>query len=172
MDADAVGTFSVLRLGFVPGVVPHKWASRFRTRFGAEALDMGRVMPDEAVSGLRDGNLEGALMPLPVDKEVFHAIPLYVETDDESGRISGREIGLVWLKDLEHPLIEGLTGIVRGRTANSSRGQNAEPPARKAEKPIVKVTPKPKPKSKTNAEGGKNNFRSSAKSGRRPHRSR
>jgi len=162
----------ILRLGFVPGVVPHKWASRFRARFGSETLDMGRVTPDDAVAGLRDGNLEAALMPLPVDKEVFHAIPLYAETDDESGRVPGREIGLVWLKDLEHPLIEELTGIVRGRTANSSRGQNAESAAPKESKMTAKVAPKQKPQAKPNAASGKNNFRSSAKSGRRPHRSR
>jgi len=126
-----------LRLGFVPGVVPHKWASRFRTRFGDDALDMGRISPDDAAVALAENRLDAALMPLPVDKDVFHAIPLYVESDEESGRVFGREIGLVWLRDLKHPMIEELTGIVRGRTANSSRGAIPAPvqPPKKPQNP-------------------------------------
>jgi hypothetical protein len=165
-----------LRLGFVPGVVPHKWASRFRTRFGAEALDMGRILPDDAGAALAADQLDAALMPLPVNKDVFHAIPLYTETDEESGRVFGREIGLVWLRDLEHPLMEPLTGIVRGRTANSSRGEATAPApaastgAPSAAKPNTGGRPvrpaKPadkKVKSSTKAATGKNN-------GRRRHR--
>ena len=138
---------AVLRLGFVPGVVPFKWVSRFRDRFGEAALVTSRLGADDDVAQLLSkGELDAALMPvsLPgvldaaaapeydatqeirrtqlIDKDIFHAIPLYIESDDQKGRVPGREIGLVWLRELEHPLIEPLTGIVRGRTANSSRG--------------------------------------------------
>ena len=151
MSADGV-----LRLGFVPGVVPFKWVSRFRAQFGDEALLTSRLgAGDAAGAALADGELDAALMPLPVDKDVFHAIPLYIESDDQKGRVPGREIGLVWLKTLEHPLIEPLTGIVRGRTANSSRG-DAEPASvstpsgRKPAKPIAskKVNSTAKPQGK------------------------
>jgi DNA-binding transcriptional LysR family regulator len=46
------------------------------------------------------------------------------------------QIGLAWLEDATTDLVEELIGIVRGRTANSSRGRSPRPPA--AEKPPQK----------------------------------
>jgi DNA-binding transcriptional LysR family regulator len=37
-------------------------------------------------------------------------------------------VGLVWLRDNDSPLVEEMVGIVRGRTANSSRGRGAPAP--------------------------------------------
>lgn len=42
------------------------------------------------------------------------------------------EVGLAWLRENQDPRIEKFIGIVRGRTANSSRG--AEPPTKKRRK--------------------------------------
>ena len=194
---------TVLRLGFVPGVVPFKWVSRFRDRFGEAALVTSRLGADDDVAQLLSaGELDAALMPvsLPgvldaaaapeydatqeirrtqlVDKEVFHAIPLYIESDDQKGRVPGREIGLVWLRGpsgsgasgrgasvplhvgaasgrpslrgFEHQLIEPLTGIVRGRTANSSRGASeGAPNADAAAASSGKVPRKPPPATRT-----------------------
>jgi len=160
---------TVLRLGFVPGVVPFKWVSRFRERFGEAALVTSRLGADDDVAQLlSDGELDAALMPVSfpgvfdavaapeydatqeikrtqlIDKEVFHAIPLYIESDDQKGRVPGREIGLVWLRELEQPLIEPLSGIVRGRTANSSRGEpEAAPKADGAAASSGKIPRKP-----------------------------
>lgn len=114
-----------LRLGFVPGVMPDKWAARFRSRFGEPSLELQVFAPDDVVANIVAKTVTAALAPLPVDKDTFHAIPLYTEVDDQKGRVPGRQIGLVWRKDVEHPLLEELTGIVRGRTANSSRGAAA-----------------------------------------------
>ncbi|WP_136518365.1 LysR family transcriptional regulator substrate-binding protein [Cellulomonas telluris] len=43
--------------------------------------------------------------------------------------VPGSRVALVWHRDAEHPLVQELVGIVRGRTAGSSRGDVAAPPA-------------------------------------------
>ncbi|MEU7820524.1 LysR substrate-binding domain-containing protein [Catellatospora sp. NPDC049133] len=51
-------------------------------------------------------------------------------------------IGLVWARDRYTDLVEEMIGIVRGRTANSTRGRaQAEPPARPAAKAAPRATP-------------------------------
>jgi DNA-binding transcriptional LysR family regulator len=52
------------------------------------------------------------------------------------------EVGLAWLADTESELTEELVGIVRGRTARSSRAVPT-PPAEKTEKPKRPATAKP-----------------------------
>jgi len=143
-----------LVLAFVPGVMPDKWAARFRARFGSDALVLRVVNPDDAASCLIAGqnrteqSAVAGLIPLPVDADIFHAIPLYIEVDDQKGRVPGRQIGLAWRKDYDHPYLEELTGIVRGRTANTSRGQGAQPktaqPKTAQPKSAQPKTPQPK----------------------------
>ncbi len=41
--------------------------------------------------------------------------------------VPGSRVVLVWHRDNEHPLVQELVGIVRGRTAGSSRGQASVP---------------------------------------------
>ncbi|QGQ20439.1 LysR family transcriptional regulator [Cellulomonas sp. JZ18] len=43
--------------------------------------------------------------------------------------VPASRVALVWHRDAEHPLVQELVGIVRGRTAGSSRGDVAAPPA-------------------------------------------
>jgi DNA-binding transcriptional LysR family regulator len=203
------------RLGFVPGTTPAKWASRFKDRFGRGSLELINTTDAEAPALLQGHDLDAALMRLPVDREVFHAIPLYRESvsvvvpkdnevtlmdkltasqleelastdgdqvfipDDvaltgvpvtQSGPatsaeavewvaagaglavlpgpvarfysrrdvasvqlsdVEGAEVGLVWLQEYESDMMEELTGIVRGRTANSSRSSTKPPPPKK-----------------------------------------
>jgi DNA-binding transcriptional LysR family regulator len=58
-------------------------------------------------------------------------------------------VGLVWLRDEGGPLVDEFIGIVRGRTANSSRG-GTEPsppaPAKKAKVPPAKAKQDRKPR--------------------------
>ncbi|HET6824715.1 MAG TPA: LysR substrate-binding domain-containing protein [Amnibacterium sp.] len=61
-------------------------------------------------------------------------------TDAEPTRV-----GLVWRRTTEGPLIDEFIGIVRGRTANSSRGF-AEPPAPEPKPRRPAKEPKPRPK--------------------------
>jgi len=109
-----------LRLGLVPGLKPGKWLDRFQTRFGAESLVLVHISDDDAATQLADNAFDVGLLPLPVDKDLYYAIPLYQETEKLK-----RHIGLVWGKTATHPLIEEMAGIVRGRTANSSRGASS-----------------------------------------------
>ena len=61
-------------------------------------------------------------------------------TDAEPTRV-----GLVWRRTTEGPLIDEFIGIVRGRTANSSRG-SAEAPAPEPKPRRPAKEPKPRPK--------------------------
>jgi DNA-binding transcriptional LysR family regulator len=63
------------------------------------------------------------------------------------------QIALAWRKERTGPMIEEFIGIVRGRTANSSRGAGAStelgarqpaPPARSAKKPTTRRSPQPR----------------------------
>jgi hypothetical protein len=42
-------------------------------------------------------------------------------------------VGLAWVRDRHTDLVEEMIGIVRGRTANSTRGRPQDPPARSGE---------------------------------------
>lgn len=44
-------------------------------------------------------------------------------------------VALVWLRSSSGPLVDEFVGIVRGRTANSSRGEEAPPPVKPPAKP-------------------------------------
>ena len=58
-------------------------------------------------------------------------------------------VGLVWLSERTTDLVDELIGIVRGRTANSSRGRGAAQASPKAAEP--KKKPKPDPKKATSS---------------------
>jgi DNA-binding transcriptional LysR family regulator len=67
-----------LRVGFVTGATPDKWARAWRER-RREPLELVPVTEDEQVRGIRDGNLDMALVRLPVDTDGLHCIRLYDE---------------------------------------------------------------------------------------------
>jgi DNA-binding transcriptional LysR family regulator len=195
-----VGMAEALRLGFVTGATPDKWARTWRER-RREPLELVPLEQTGQTDGLHDGSLDLALVRLPVDRAGLHLIPLYdeqavvvvgkdhlvtaadeVTTHDladeqlvlprESGwtpeaeqldfaPMSLREafevvasgtgvlvvpmsvarllhrrdvtfrpvtdlpttkVGLAWLVENDDPRIQDFIGIVRGRTARSSRG--------------------------------------------------
>lgn len=67
-----------LRVGFVTGATPDKWARAWRER-RREPLELVPVTEDEQVHGIRDGSLDMALVRLPVDTDGLHCIRLYDE---------------------------------------------------------------------------------------------
>ncbi len=67
-----------LRVGFVPGVTPDRWAARFAQR-GRGRLALRSVAEDDAVPLLRTAELDMALVRLPVDTEGLHCVRLYDE---------------------------------------------------------------------------------------------
>jgi DNA-binding transcriptional LysR family regulator len=200
----------VFRLLIVPGVTVSKWGRVWSERLPETELQVVTIEAAQALTALAaDG--DAGLVRLPVDRDVFDAIPLYTETtvavvprdhllaaadeltvadmadetllrplddvlawpgDDELDGGSDRpattadaialvpaEVGilvlpqsiarlhqrrdltsrvvtdapvstvaLAWRKDRYTDLVEEMIGIVRGRTAHSTRGRSAQPP--------------------------------------------
>lgn len=67
-----------LRLAFVPGATPDKWARGWRDRF-REPLELLPVEEAEQLAVLSDGRADMVLARLPVDDEDLFCIPLYEE---------------------------------------------------------------------------------------------
>ncbi|WP_242504559.1 LysR family transcriptional regulator substrate-binding protein, partial [Promicromonospora panici] len=68
------------RLAYVPGATPGKWASVWRERLPDVPLELVQVEADAVAPALEAGEADAAIGRLPVDKDVFSAIPLYEET--------------------------------------------------------------------------------------------
>jgi DNA-binding transcriptional LysR family regulator len=69
----------VFRLAYVPGATPAKWVRTWNERFPATPLELVTVPAHEAEELLRGGGADAGLVRLPVDRDVFSAIPLYTE---------------------------------------------------------------------------------------------
>ena len=67
-----------LRIGFVTGATPDKWARHWRDR-RREPLELVPVTETEQTDGVRDGTLDMALVRLPVDRGGLHCVTLYDE---------------------------------------------------------------------------------------------
>lgn len=67
-----------LRVGFVTGATPDKWARAWRERH-RNPLELVPVTEEEQEERLRDGTLDMCLVRLPVDRDGLHLIPLYDE---------------------------------------------------------------------------------------------
>lgn len=66
------------RLGFVTGSTPDKWARTWRDR-SRERLELVPLTEAEQEPALRAGEVDMAVVRLPVDREGLHLIPLYDE---------------------------------------------------------------------------------------------
>ncbi|MEU5980262.1 LysR family substrate-binding domain-containing protein [Streptomyces sp. NPDC047315] len=71
---------AVFRLAYVPGVTPAKWVRIWQERLPDVPLELLQVAVPAASDLLRDGGADAGLVRLPVDRNVFSAIPLYTET--------------------------------------------------------------------------------------------
>jgi len=67
-----------LRVGFVTGATPDKWARAWRERH-RRRLELVPVTEADQERLLREGELDMCLVRLPVDREGLHLIPLYEE---------------------------------------------------------------------------------------------
>ena len=67
-----------LRIGFVTGATPDKWARHWRER-RREPLELVPVTEAEQLDGVRTGDLDMALVRLPVDTDGLHCVRLYDE---------------------------------------------------------------------------------------------
>lgn len=181
-----------LRVGFVPGVTPDKWARRWAERMPPHGLELLPVEESDQTAVLDDGRADMCLVRLPVEDDRLHVIPLYtevpvvvaprghfVEAADEVtlGDLDGEivhavpplsakdavatvgagvgvvilpmsvarlhhrkdvvhrpvtdspvtRIALAWRRDLDDGRTDTFVGVVRGRTAHSSRGETPTP---------------------------------------------
>jgi DNA-binding transcriptional LysR family regulator len=78
-------------------------------------------------------------------------------------------IGLVWLRDDEDPLVEEFIGVVRGRTANSSRGEAGQEAPQPTAKPAQQKKAAQKPARRPDSARGPRKPRPNPKSGKRRH---
>ncbi|HSE07348.1 MAG TPA: LysR substrate-binding domain-containing protein [Nocardioidaceae bacterium] len=226
-----------LRIAFVPGVTPDKWARIWAERMPRAPLALSPVEVDQQTAVLYDARADMCFLRLPVgreDRERLHVIPLYrevavvvapkehfveaaeevsvedladehllqdpdlvpewraVATEVRDGTrvpvppitmkqaietvaagvgivivpmsvarlhhrkdvvhrpvvdVAQSQVGLAWRRDLDDPLLETFVGVVRGRSANSSRG--TRPPTPRAEKAAARKQAAAKPRRPT-----------------------
>lgn len=72
-------TAQLLRVGYVPGVTPDRWARSWRERRDGVRLDLVPVAEDDAEAAVRGGRLDMAIVRLPVDRSGLHLVRLYDE---------------------------------------------------------------------------------------------
>lgn len=75
-----LGESPTFRLAYVPGVTPAKWARTWTERLPDVPLELVALEPVDAERAVRDGEVDAALLRLPVDRALLSAIPLYTET--------------------------------------------------------------------------------------------
>ena len=192
-------------LGTIPGATPGKWIDIWNERMPQTSLELVPLAVADQRRALRDGEVDAAIVRLPIDKDGLHVIPLYdevpvvvcakeshltaaeeLDTADLAGevlivpaddvldiRVPGTvapqfappadtaeaiatvaagvgivivpmslarlhhrkdaefrplldgpasTVGLAWVAEHTTPAVDAFVGIVRGRTANSSRG--------------------------------------------------
>lgn len=69
---------NALRVGFVTGTTPDKWARRWRDQ-SRGGLDLVPVTEDDQERLLREGTLDMCLVRLPVHRDGLHLVRLYEE---------------------------------------------------------------------------------------------
>lgn len=67
-----------LRIGFVTGATPDKWARNWRER-SSLPLELVPLTEDEQEEAVRESRVDMALVRLPVDRDDLHCINLYEE---------------------------------------------------------------------------------------------
>ena len=68
-----------MRVGFVTGVMPDRWARAWRERRPREPLELVPLEPSEAEAALRSRAVDMAFVRLPVDRTGLHVVVLYRE---------------------------------------------------------------------------------------------
>ncbi|MET0813070.1 MAG: substrate-binding domain-containing protein [Microbacterium sp.] len=68
-----------LRLGAVPGATPGKWIDTWKERHGGSPLELVPIAAADQRRALTDGDVDAAIVRLPIDVEGLSVIPLYDE---------------------------------------------------------------------------------------------
>ena len=116
-----------------------------------ESVTLAELEPENVIAGdwadaveLVAANVGVAIMPQSVARAYSRrdVVARFV-SDGETSRIA-----LVWVTNSTTPLVEEFIGVVRGRTANSSRGAQPEPQPAPVRKAPARKTVKPVPRTK------------------------
>ncbi|MFB7894031.1 LysR substrate-binding domain-containing protein [Microbacterium sp. NPDC056044] len=75
-EPDMPTTFT---LGAIPGATPGKWIDIWKERMPRTSLELVPLAFADQRRALREGELDAALVRLPLDKDGLHVIPLYDE---------------------------------------------------------------------------------------------
>jgi hypothetical protein len=107
---------AAFRLAIVPGVIMDRWARTWAERRPDTAL---QLVPAEAAEapGLMPARADAGLVRLPVDRDVLHAIPLYVETTvvvvpRDHVLNAADELSLAEITELGEPLLRPLDDVL------------------------------------------------------------
>ncbi|MDT3315786.1 LysR substrate-binding domain-containing protein [Microbacterium sp. KSW4-11] len=68
------------RLGAVPGATPGKWIDTWKTRMPRTPLELVPLIVAEQRGAFERGDVDAAIVRLPIDRDGLHVIPLYEET--------------------------------------------------------------------------------------------
>ncbi|MDT0180760.1 LysR substrate-binding domain-containing protein [Microbacterium sp. ARD31] len=68
------------RLGAVPGATPGKWIDTWKTRMPRTPLELVPLLVAEQRGAFERGEIDAAIVRLPIDRDGLHVIPLYEET--------------------------------------------------------------------------------------------
>jgi DNA-binding transcriptional LysR family regulator len=93
-----------MRLGFVTGSTPDKWARAWRDRF-KERLELIPLDDSEQAASLSSGAVDMALVRLPVAVEDLHTIRLY---DELPVVVAGKEHVIAAVDEHDHVLLSDL----------------------------------------------------------------
>ncbi len=86
-------------LGAIPGATPGKWIDLWNERMPRTRLELREITVADQRAELDGGDLDAALVRLPIDREDLHVIPLYDEVPvvvcaAESHLTAADELGL------------------------------------------------------------------------------
>lgn len=78
-SVDETGPRPVFRLGAVPGATPGTWIATWRERMRAVPLELVPIAAATQRATILAGEVDAALVRLPLDRSELHVIPLYEE---------------------------------------------------------------------------------------------
>ena len=86
------------RVGFVEGAMPDKWVRIWRQR-RRDSIELIPLEQADQESGIRSGELDMALVRLPIDRDGLHCIPLY---DEVAVAVAGSDHYLAAADEVTH----------------------------------------------------------------------
>lgn len=100
---------AVFRLGAIPGATPGKWIDVWKERMPRTALELVPLSVADQRRALDDGEVDAALVRLPIDGDGLHVIPLY---DEVPVVVCAKDSHLTAADELEPGDLEGEVLIV------------------------------------------------------------